>query len=101
LVQAAAGAITGAAIGLRALVAAGRSLRARLLVSLLQLAGAIGGAAAGGARGAAWGLAIAGFLGAAVFWRQFDKALDEQLRSHVAERGASAEEMTPDLVRHA
>jgi hypothetical protein len=86
LVQAAAGAITGAAIGLRALVAAGRSLRARLLVSLLQLAGAIGGAAAGGARGAAWGLAIAGFLGAAVFWRQFNRAFDEQLRSELAER---------------
>ena len=86
LVQAAAGAITGAAIGLRALVAARRSLRARLLVSLLQVAGAIGGAAAGGARGAAWGLAIAGFLGAAVFWRQFKSAFDERLRSELPER---------------
>jgi hypothetical protein len=84
--MAAAGAITGASIGLRALVAARRSLRARLLVSLLQLVGATGGAAAGGARGAAWGLAIAGFLGAAVFWRQFNKAFDERLRSELAER---------------
>jgi O-antigen/teichoic acid export membrane protein len=86
LVQAAAGAIAAAVIGLRALVAAKRSLRARLLVSLLQVAGAIGGAAAGGAHGAAWGLAIAGWVGAAVFWRQFDRAFDERLRSELAKR---------------
>jgi O-antigen/teichoic acid export membrane protein len=86
LVQAAAGVIAAAVIGLRALVAAKRSLRARLLVSLLQVAGAIGGAAAAGALGGAWGLAIAGWVGAAVFWRQFDRAFDERLRSELAER---------------
>jgi O-antigen/teichoic acid export membrane protein len=84
LVQAAGGAISAAVIGLRALVAVKRSLRARLLVSLLQVAGAIGGAAAAGALGAAWGLAIAGWVGAAVFWRQFNRAFDERLRSELA-----------------
>jgi hypothetical protein len=32
------------------------------------------------------GLAIAGFLGVAVFWGQFNKAFDERLRSELAER---------------
>lgn len=86
LVQAAGCAIAAAVIGLRALVAARRSLRARLLVSLLQVAGAIGGAAVDGARGAAWGLAIAGWVGAAVFWRQFNRAFDERLGSELTER---------------
>ena len=41
------------------------------------------------------GLAIAGFLVAAVFRRQFDKALDEQLRSDLAEP-----ELAPVMTPH-
>jgi O-antigen/teichoic acid export membrane protein len=99
LVQAAGGAIAAAVIGLRALVAARRSLRARLLVSLLQVAGAIGGAAAAGALGAAWGLAIAGWVGAVVFWRQFNRAFDERLRSELAERSSRQLDEAPAELR--
>jgi hypothetical protein len=35
------------------------------------------------------------------FWRQFDKVLDEPLRSDFAEPEPSADEMMPDPVRDA
>jgi hypothetical protein len=77
LALAGTGATTGALVGLRALAAANRSLRARLISSSVVLAGAITGAAAGGAMLAAWGLAMAMWVGAAGWWWQFLRALRE------------------------
>ena len=63
----ASGASVGAAIGMRALTAAGGSLRVRMLSApALVLAGMLG-AARYGANGAAWGLALAN-VGATVAW---------------------------------
>lgn len=69
LAFAAGAAIVGASTGLRALAAAKRSLRSRLVASTLQVSGGIAGAALGGGTGAAWGLALAGALAVVVFWR--------------------------------
>jgi O-antigen/teichoic acid export membrane protein len=70
------GAASGAIAGLRALAAAGASLRARLvgmpLMVILPVAGAFLGA-----REFAFGLAIATWCGAVVWWRAFDRALPE------------------------
>jgi len=70
-------AILGANTGLRALAAAGRSLRARLMVSSLQLTGGIVGAVVGGVRAAAWGLVVAGWTGAILYWASLRSALRE------------------------
>jgi O-antigen/teichoic acid export membrane protein len=69
LAYAGGAAIVGASTGLRALAAAKRSLRSRLVASSLQLSGGIAGAALGGGVAAAWGLAVAGALAVVVFWR--------------------------------
>jgi O-antigen/teichoic acid export membrane protein len=71
---AALGATSGALAGLRALGAADRSFRARLLIVPLSVAGGVVGSLVGGARGANWGLAAANAMGAAVFWWQFERA---------------------------
>jgi hypothetical protein len=73
----ASGLIAGAATGLRALAAAKRSLAARLTGSLLAVGGGVTGALMDGARGAAWGLAIAAWIEATVWWRQYGRALRE------------------------
>lgn len=57
-----------AIIGLRALAAAHKSLRARLVVSPLVLVGGTAGALLGGAMGAAYGLALANCLACVVWW---------------------------------
>jgi hypothetical protein len=67
----------GPQTGLRALAAARRGLRARLLASPLMLAGAVGGAAVGGAVGAAWGMAAGYWAAAVVWWWQFRLAVRE------------------------
>jgi hypothetical protein len=67
----------GPQTGLRALAAARRGLRARLLAAPLMLAGAIGGAALGGAVGAAWGMAAGYWAAAVVWWWQFRLAVRE------------------------
>ena len=67
----------GPQTGLRALAAARRGLRARLLAAPLMLAGAVGGAAVGGAVGAAWGMAGGYWTAAVVWWWQFRLALRE------------------------
>jgi hypothetical protein len=70
-------AAAGPQTGLRALAAARRGLRARLIHSPLMLVGAIGGAAVGGAVGAAWGMVAGNWIGAVVWWWQFRLALRE------------------------
>jgi hypothetical protein len=67
----------GPQTGLRALAAARRGLRARLLAAPLMLAGAIGGAALAGAVGAAWGMAAGYWAAAVVWWWQFRLAVRE------------------------
>jgi hypothetical protein len=67
----------GPQTGLRSLAAARRGLRARLVHSPLMLIGAIGGATANGAVGAAWGMVAGNWIGAAVWWWQFRRALRE------------------------
>jgi O-antigen/teichoic acid export membrane protein len=75
-----------ALIGLRALGAASRSLRAQGFGSAVYLVGALGGAAVAGAAGAAWGSAAATLIAACVWWWQLDRGLRE-FRSR-AEPGA-------------
>jgi hypothetical protein len=75
LALAGTGAMTGAFIGLRALAAAGRSLRLRLMTAPFIVAGALVGAAIGGATGAAWGTAVVVWSSVGLWWWQFRDAL--------------------------
>lgn len=81
VMMAAGGVSAGILVGLRALAAARRSLRARLVVSMLQIVGTIGGAALGGAVAAAWGLAIGVVAGVAVWFWHFHKSVLEHERA--------------------
>jgi len=75
LVMASAAVSLGALVGLRALAAAGRSMRARILASAIGIIGAVVGAMTRDpALCAAWiGVAVA--LGAVVWWREYIVAL--------------------------
>ena len=73
------GVAAGGMAGLRALSAAGASLRARLIGLPLMIGAPLAGASAG-ARGFAFGLAIAMWAGAGVWWWQFERALRAPLR---------------------
>jgi O-antigen/teichoic acid export membrane protein len=77
--------VAGAAAGLRALAAARQSLAARLIGSLLAVGGGLVGAVTGGARGAAWGLALAGWIEAVVWWLQYARAVRDRERAVSAE----------------
>jgi hypothetical protein len=85
------GLVVGAVIGLRALAAVRRSLRARLTVSPMIFASALVGAAADGAVGAAWGLAVGQTLAATVFWYHLVRAVSE----HGAERRSAVTATIP------
>jgi hypothetical protein len=77
VMQALNSANTGAFVGLRALAAVRRSVRARLFASISFVSGALGGAAVDGATGAAWGLAIAAGVNDLVWWWQLRGAFHE------------------------
>ena len=66
---------TGAAVGLRALGASRRSLRAQLLAAAAYVTGGLVGAVVGGAVGSSWGVALATLFGAAVWWAQLRAGL--------------------------
>jgi hypothetical protein len=68
LSQVAAGVTTGSAVGIRALAAAGRSLRATALTSFAGVIGSMAGVVRGGAVGAAWGGFVAEVFKVAVWW---------------------------------
>jgi hypothetical protein len=68
-VMAASGMLTGATVGLRALAAAKRSMRARLITGALAIPATTVGAILDGAAGAALGLAVALWLGSILWWR--------------------------------
>ncbi len=70
----------GAVVGLRAMAAARRSLRARSIVAVLTLVAGVMGALLAGARGVAWGFAVAGGLELLVSWGQYVRAVDEDPR---------------------
>ena len=76
-------AITGASVGLHALGAARRSLRAAILTSVLLVSGALVGAATGGVLGTMVYGAIASWVGTLVYWWQFRMAVHESCTVHV------------------
>lgn len=76
----AAGAQGGALVGLRALAAAPRSLRARIVSSLTLSTGAIFGVITGGAVAGAWGMAIGLAVGSVYWWSQFLRAAEDRRR---------------------
>jgi hypothetical protein len=80
LAWAASGVLTGATVGLRALAAAKRSLRARLITGALSLAGTAAGAYLADARGAALGLALGLWAGSILWWRGLEAEVTEAER---------------------
>ncbi|TDV46887.1 hypothetical protein [Actinophytocola oryzae] len=77
----AAGVITGAAAGLRALGAARRSLRSQLVQSAGYLGFGLAGAALGGAAGMSWGSTAAMWCCAVLWWLQLRAALRDHVPS--------------------
>jgi hypothetical protein len=67
----------GAGLGLHALGAARRSLRAAVLTTTAFVVCSLTGAAVGGSLGAVWGGAVASWLGAFVYWRELQGAVHE------------------------
>lgn len=84
------GVVMSAVISLRALAAARRSMRARLLVSPVVLCSGLIGAALAGAPGAAWGLVIGNSFAAVVFWYHLVHAIPEHRASQPAGKVAAA-----------
>ncbi|MFE1308907.1 hypothetical protein [Streptomyces sp. NPDC058755] len=72
-----AGASVGATLGLRAVGAARRSLRARLSIIPVTIVGGLLGASLWSAAGAAMGFAVASVTGAVIWWRHFRAAAQE------------------------
>jgi hypothetical protein len=89
-VMAASGMLTAATVGLRAMAAAKRSLRSRLVTGVLAVAGGTAGAATSGAVGAATGLALGLWIGGIQWWHQLAAAVTEE-----EERRAAADAPAP------
>jgi O-antigen/teichoic acid export membrane protein len=86
-VMAASGMLTAATVGLRAMAAAKRSLRSRLVTGVLAVTGGTVGAATYGAVGAALGLAAGLWIGGIQWWQQLAAAVreeEEELRAAAA-----------------
>lgn len=79
IASAGSGVILGAAIGLRALLAVTRSLRARLVTAVLIVPAGAGGAALDAASGAAVGLALGSWIAAMWWWLEFVWALRTEI----------------------
>jgi O-antigen/teichoic acid export membrane protein len=77
-VMAASGMLTAATVGLRAMAAAKRSMRSRLITGVLSVVGGTVGAATFGAVGAALGLAAGLWIGGIQWWRQLAAAVSEE-----------------------
>ena len=78
VVMAASGMLTAATVGLRAMAAAKRSLRSRLVTGVLAVAGGTIGAATAAAVGAATGLALGLWIGGIQWWQQLGAAVTEE-----------------------
>ena len=72
------GALSGALVGLHALAAARRSLRAALIVAVLGLAFSLAGAKFAGSVGAMWGSTAASWIGVLLTWGELRKAMRER-----------------------
>ncbi|ADB31810.1 hypothetical protein Kfla_2745 [Kribbella flavida DSM 17836] len=82
LLQALGASNSGAFAILRALAAAGRGLRVRLISSVVLITAGITGAALGGPLGAAWGLASAAFCTLLLWWYEAHQALTTHRRTN-------------------
>ncbi len=105
LSQTAAGIITGASIGVRAMAAAGRSLRATTVTSTTSFVANMVGVVRGGAVGAVWGGAAVSVVNVAVWWTTFLRGVAEHTaaNSHhvmqavpLAAADAAADRAIPD-----
>jgi len=76
----------GAIVGLRALAAAQASLRGRLIAAPVAVVAPLVGAASG-SRGFAMGMAVASWVGALIWWRQFSRALNHAVPEATQPRG--------------
>jgi O-antigen/teichoic acid export membrane protein len=74
----------GATAGLHALGAARRSLRAMVFASVAYLACSLTGAALDGARGSVWGIALATWIGALLWWAQLRRGLSDAGNAHAS-----------------
>ena len=81
LAQVAASAFSGPMTGLRALAAAQRGLRLRIVLSSMSLITTVAAAAVGGVMLAAWTMAAMGFVGATLWWIEFRREIRAQARS--------------------
>jgi len=97
LAQVAASAFSGPMTGLRALAAAQRGLRLRIVLSIMSLTSTVAAAAVGGVMLAAWTMAAMGFLSATLWWIEFRREIRAQARS----REAAAEATRLGVVRTA
>jgi O-antigen/teichoic acid export membrane protein len=95
LVMAAAGALAGATVGLRALEAADRALRCRMKVLPLTLTFGIVGGFLGDGLGTALGLAAANGLGAVIYWRGLLSALNQPEERELNHLGETVAAMGP------
>jgi O-antigen/teichoic acid export membrane protein len=77
-VMAASGMLTAATVGLRAMAAAKRSMRSRLITGVLSVSLGTAGAATYGAVGAAIGLAAGLWIGGIQWWKQLADAVTEE-----------------------
>jgi hypothetical protein len=77
-VMAASGMLTAATVGLRAMAAAKRSMRSRLVTGALAVSMATTGAITYGAVGAALGLAVGLWVGGIQWWQQLHAAVVEE-----------------------
>lgn len=75
LLQALGASNAGAFAIMRALAAATRGLRVRLISSIILIAAGVGGAFLGGPEGAAWGLAAASFCTLLLWWHEAHRAI--------------------------
>ncbi|WP_405065735.1 hypothetical protein OG558_28285 [Kribbella sp. NBC_01510] len=81
LLQALGASNAGAFAILRALTAATRGLRVRLISSVILITCGVGGAFLWGAKGAAWGLATASFTTLLLWWFQAHRAITAHRRA--------------------
>ena len=82
LLQALGASNAGAFAILRALTAATRGLRVRLISSVILILCGVGGAFLWGAKGAAWGLATASFTTLLLWWIQAHRAITAHRRAN-------------------
>jgi hypothetical protein len=93
------GAVAGAVVGLRALQAAKRSLRAQLVSASARLVLGLSGGAFAGAAGAAWGVAVATGSTSLLWWNHLSGALGERATddASVTQRVLEASERASDV----